>query len=716
MRYNRSKITKSQPDLINIAPDGSAGEVFELEEFMGLKIQVPVPPATEDIDGYSLPQEEQVFRRPVLPEVITGLSSQDEWDALPRDVRDKYRHLIEREFDRRTNGYWFMNDGEATWLTGQNYITLVHSKFDSGIPQYYEFQRDLHYHMEACFQDSRCMGQLFVKCRRSGYTNVAAAVCVNEAVQVKDAHVGMQSKTGPDAQSVFMSKVVPCFKHYPWFFKPMMDGSTNPRMELAFREPSKKITKNNKVAKSTDALNTIITWKNTVNNAYDSQRLHVLFLDEAGKLERPHDIMEFWRIERTCLLRGSKIIGKALVGSTVNPLDKGGANYRKMWENSDVVERNANGRTASGLYRIFIPAYKALEGFIDRYGKAVIDDPVEPVLGIDGEWIDMGAKTFLLNERDAMKNDAKELNEIVRQFPFSPEEAFRDSIEGSLFNVAKIYQQLEHNMMLYPEPTVTGNFAWKDGKKDTEVLFHPDPKGRWTVSWMPPKDMRSKLDVSRGSFVPANPNVGCGGVDSYDLDQTTDGRGSKGACHIYNKFNMNHPSNQFVAEYCSRPPMANIFYEDILMASVFYGYPILIENNKYGIARYFEQRGYSKFLLDRPEHLGGAASKSKTKGIPSNSKDVLQAHAQAIEDYIHRFVGMNEDGEMGVMAFDRTLDDWIGFDINNRTKFDLTISAGLALLAAQKYEVKKFKKEKATPKQFFRRYGTGSDGKPFTIR
>ena len=87
-----------------------------------------------------------------------------------------------------------------------------------------------------------------------------------------------------------------------------------------------------------------------------------------------------------------------------------------------------------------------------------------------------------------------------------------------------------------------------------------------------------------------------------------------------------------------------------------------------------------------------------------------------IEDYIHRFVGVNDEGEMGVMAFDRTLDDWIGFDINNRTKFDLTISSGLALLAAQKYEVKKFKKEKATPKQFFRRYGTGPDGKPFTIR
>lgn len=54
---------------------------------------------------------------------------------------------------------------------------------------------------------------------------------------------------------------------------------------------------------------------------------------------------------------------------------------------------------------------------------------------------------------------------------------------------------------------------------------------------------------------------------------------------------MEYPSDTFVLEYASRPPLAKIFYEDVLMAAVFYGYPILIENNKYGIARHFESRG-----------------------------------------------------------------------------------------------------------------------------
>jgi hypothetical protein len=184
-----------------------------------------------------------------------------------------------------------------------------------------------------------------------------------------------------------------------------------------------------------------------------------------------------------------------------------------------------------------------------------------------------------------------------------------------------------------------------------------------------------------------------------------DSRGSKGALHLYNKFNMDAPPNMFVVEYASRPDLASIFYEDVLMCAFYYGYPILIENNKYGIARYFESRGYDGYLMDRPAHLKSASSSSvRTKGIPSNSQDVIQSHAHAIEAYIHDHVGVNiETGEIGKMYFNRTLEDWIGYKIDKRTKFDLTISSGLALLAAQKV-----KKEKPladfTDKRFFRRY------------
>ena len=695
-------IEKYDEPVVSICPRGTLGDVIDIS---GLPICLPKQPRKKDIAGYDLPTHLQTWARTEMPSELARIKSMDEWYEMPKEFRQRFSPFIEEEFRRRREGYWFYNNGEPTYITGRHYMMLQWSKIDIGYPSFLDFQRKLFVHQAACEADPRCLGQLYTKCRRSGYTNMSACVLVDEATQVKDKLLGIQSKTGKDAQeNVFMKKVVAIFKSYPFFFKPIQDGTTNPRMELAFREPSKRITKNNKTSVKGDALNTIINWKNTTNNAYDGEKLHILYLDEAGKWEKPTDIREAWRIQRTCLIVGRRVIGKALVGSTVNPMDKGGQEYKELWKDSDPQERNKNGRTTSGLYKIFIPAYEALEGFFDKYGKPIIETPEQELETLDGETVDIGARQFLKNERDALKHDAREMNEIVRQFPFTTDEAFRDSVEGSLFNIGKIYEQIDHNENMYPDPVVRGNFTWKGGIRDTEVVFVPSSEGRWFVSWMPPLELRNQKVTERGKAIAPNKLIGCGGVDSYDIDATTDGRGSKGACHIYNKFNMRAPANMFVAEYCSRPPMAKIFYEDVLMAAFFFGYPLLVENNKYGIVRYFESRGYDGYLLDRPQHLTTSGSvATKTKGIPSNSQDVIHTHAQAIEDYIHNHVGINEKGEVGRMYFNRTLEDWIGYRIDNRTKFDLTISAGLALLAAQTV-VQKKKAADFTGKKFFRKY------------
>lgn len=693
-----------EEQVVNICPHDTQGEVIEIS---GLEIQLPAVPSDAEILFAGLPKDQQYWRRTEMPKELSSIRSMDEWAESPREFRQKHTPFIQREFKRRREGVWFYNQGVPTYITGRHYMMLQWSKIDIGYPSFLDFQRKLFTHFAACEADPRALGQIYTKCRRSGYTNMSACIEVDEATQVKEKLLGIMSKTGKDAQeNIFMKKVVPIFKSYPFFFKPIQDGTTNPRMELAFREPSKRITKNNKTSQKGEALDTLINWKNTTANAYDGEKLHMLYLDEAGKWERPLDIQDVWRIHRTCLIVGRRVIGKALVGSTVNPMDRGGSQFKKLYYNSDPWERNSNGRTKSGLYKIFIPAYEALEGFFDIHGNPVIDDPEQPVKGLDGDTITIGAKTYLQNERKALMGDPYELNEVIRQFPFSEDEAFRDSTKSSHFNIGKIYEQIAHNEEIYPSPVIRGNFMWRGGVQDSEVVWSPDKNGKWRVSWLPPAEIRNKKTSKYGKWYPGNALVGVGGVDSYDIDKTVDGRGSKGACHFYNKFSVEHPSNIFVAEYAERPPLARIFYEDILMASVFYGYPLLIENNKYGIVRYFEARGYDEYVMDRPEHLKppGSSSNVKTKGIPSNSKDVIQSHAQAIEAYVHEHVGLhNETGNYGRMYFNRTLEDWIGFNIDDRTKFDMTISSGLALLASQKV-FKEVKKNDLSDKVFFRRF------------
>ena len=405
-------------DVIKICPNGTLGDIVEIG---GIFIGLPKVPE-KGIYGEDLEAGVQVWKRIPMPPELSRIRSMDEWAETPKEFREKFRPFIEEEFRRRREGFWFYNNGEPTFITGRHYMLLQWTKIDVGYPSYLSFQRDIFLHMAACEVDPRCIGQLYTKCRRSGYTNICSSVLLDEATQVKDKLLGIQSKTGKDAQeNIFMKKVVSMFRHYPFFFKPIQDGTTNPRMELAFREPSKRITKNNKTSYVGDALNTVLNWKNTTNNAYDGEKLHMLYMDEAGKWEKPADIREAWRIERTCLIVGRRIVGKALVGSTVNPMDKGGSQYKQIWKDSDPSKRNANGRTASGLYRLFIPAYQSLEGFFDVHGNPIADDPQGEIKTLDGDSMTFGSKTFLRNERDALKNDAKELNEIIRQFPFTPE-------------------------------------------------------------------------------------------------------------------------------------------------------------------------------------------------------------------------------------------------------------------------------------------------------
>ncbi len=130
-----------------------------------------------------------------------------------------------------------------------------------------------------------------------------------------------------------------------------------------------------------------------------------------------------------------------------------------------------------------------------------------------------------------------------------------------------------------------------------------------------------------------------------------------------------------------------MFFEDVLMALVFYGMPLLAENNKPRLLYYLRRRGYRGFSMNRPDKSINKLSVTEREigGIPNSSEDIKQAHASAIEMYIQNFVGMKEDNTYGTMYFNRTLNDWSKFDITKRTKFDAAISSGLAIMACNKH-------------------------------
>ena len=521
---------------------------------------------------------------------------------------------------------------------------------------------------------------------------------VNIGTLAKDSRVGILSKTGSDAKKMFTDKVVPIANRLPFFFKPIQDGMDKPKTELAFRVPASKITKKNMFEQDKDemlGLDTTIDWKNTDDNSYDGEKLLLLIHDESGKWLKPNNILNNWRVTKTCLRLGSKIIGKCMMGSTSNALSRGGDNFKKLYEDSDVKLRNSNGQTKSGLYSLFIPMEMNMEGFIDRYGMPVLRTPNKPILGVDGEMISQGAVDYWENEVDSLKSDADALNEFYRQFPRTESHAFRDESKQSLFNLTKIYQQIDYNDSMIREQHLTqGSFSWKDGIKDSSVIFTPNKDGRFMVSWTPGKNLQNNVLKRNGRFLPGNEHLGAFGCDSYDISGTVGNRGSNGALHGLTKFNMDEaPSNEFFLQYIARPQTAEIFFEEVLMACVFYGMPILIENNKPRLLYHFKNRGYRGFSVNRPDKQYNKLSRTEKElgGIPNSSEDIKQAHAAAIESFIEKNIGLDMESTfrdadlMGTMPFTRTLNDWAKFDINNRTKFDASISSGLAIMACQKH-------------------------------
>jgi hypothetical protein len=149
------------------------------------------------------------------------------------------------------------------------------------------------------------------------------------------------------------------------------------------------------------------------------------------------------------------------------------------------------------------------EGFIDEYGFPVFEDPSKPVVGIDGELIKTGVITYWNNEVNALKNDPDALNEFYRQYPRTESHAFRDESRQSLYNLSKIYQQIDYNDSLIKDRVLTrGNFHWKNGELDTEVVWSPDPSGRFLVSWLPGNGVRNNVVKDRaGRFRPGNEHM-----------------------------------------------------------------------------------------------------------------------------------------------------------------------------------------------------------------
>lgn len=702
----------SEFDIIIISKDGTLGRIYNVN---GIKIGLPEPPKNrKNIVNWDKTEANQKWKRKDLPK---GLTKDTQYDP-------KFEDYIKEEIRRRHEGVWVFIKGEKVYLTGLSYYLYQWCYLDEGYAQFRVIQNELMIFWEACKADYRCYGVCYVKNRRFGWSTICDAELLYSGTTNKDKKLGIVSKTNSDAKEMF-EIAMSMFKKLPPFFQPSWDEKTQSRIIL--RETNKS---NDDIDTGLDSY--IRYYTTAINSMDGGKKVFRSALDEVGKFPKDVPFAKYWNTVRTSHRQGTRIVGKSMVGSTVNALKNGGSEFKTVFDESDIALRNANGQTPSGLYQLFISAELGFEGRYDVYGFSIVDDPKVKTLTDEGIYVTTGSKTFLDTELESKKNDPEGYNEHLRQFPRTVKHAFRDESGECAFNLNKLLEQIDHNTYEHnhnergSEMIDRGNLVWKDGVIDSEVVWIPDPENGkfWIKSGChPPKEYRNQKEkrmlYGKMAWAPIAEHIGCIGADPYNRTKTSDGRGSLGALSLSTKANTSElPNNEFIVEYIDKAQKVEWFFEDALMLAIYYSVPILGELSNEAFLKHIKDRGYRHFSMNNPLKPYNKLSYTEKDigGAPPQSDSIGIAQYMAVLAYVNDYIGVSDDaskrtiGTIGNMVFNRTLDHWKDVDIHNRQKYDAYISSSLSLVGNQKHLIKKAKptKKRRNPFTTYNNSGTYS--------
>lgn len=645
-------------------------------------ITYTTPDIPKSIDGDKLPIKEQYYRRIDIPNIFNELEYDEFGNAIYSEEQEAF---IIKEGEKIFKGYWYMNEGEPTYLTGLNYFYLNYWILENGdFPDYREVDRRYFYFQEYCEKIPQCYGIIRIKKRREGATSQVTCYLVWKAITQKKSFCGIISKTGKDASDAFVYMVMNGYRNLPVYLKPRVEEDDT-KTEIVFRKKKDKrkvkVREKGQMYDDDIGLESKINWKNTALNSYDSGRVTALLMDEAGKWPKDVPVNKYWPIVKKTMSKGAIKVGFCLMPSTANDAKSGGEPFKLLFESSNHF---ADPYTSNGLYRYFCPAYDGYEGFIDRYGKSIISTPTEEqkeyILEKYGFKIEVGAKEYLISQRKKI-DDKEALSEEIRMNPFSEEEAFMIDQKKCYFNADKIYTQLDF-LKEQPKMLRRVRLFWKD---DKNVDWSDDPNGDWQVYKFPVKGEENTRIEKDGIITPANTQKYVSGIDPFK-SSVISGKGSLGACYVFERLDMNDPNNTGlpIAEYVGRPKLKSLFHDEMLKASVYWGYKACYENDVGDdFVDYFSNKGFRGYLMKTPE-----SAIDKNRKLKVHKFGVTSGDAFAMARQLDTCISYVESHCQKVIFVD-LLEELLQYDHEHRTIYDRSVAFMISLLSGISLESKK---------------------------
>jgi len=551
---------------------------MQTEYIYGIDYAAPTPALEPSKYKWTDIIGDQVWVRTPIPESFEDIEFDDEGNAITTPEQEEF---ILQELDRIKHGHYFFNRGELTYITGHHYFYLQYFTLEDGtIPEYRDSDRKWFLFFDYCYSKPYITGIIRIKKRREGATSQAASILLCLALTQPMSNCGIISKTNKDASDVFTKMVVNAYQNLPVFLQPRVEDD-NPKTQLVFAKPKNRRQNKQKIKgqlyNRDRGLQSRIDYRATALNSYDSGRVSMLLCDEAGKWNVEVPINQYWPIVKKTLTQGIKRVGFALIVSTVNDAETGGAAYKEIWDDSNQFK---NKITGTGLYRYFSPAYEGFPGFIDKYGHSITENASAEMrrmfLETYGEEYD-GSKDYLMKIR-ARITDPVALSEERRMNPFDEREAFMISESKSHFNTQRISQRMAE-LEEDPPNLRQGRFYRKE---DESIGWMDEAKGPWFIYKFPPVHKQNRRIMTDKGWGPANTDSYANGIDPHRHTFVKGSRDlSKTCCWIGEKVDQNDPENTGmpIAMYLDRPKLKEYMYEQMLFAAMFYGCKLHFETD-----------------------------------------------------------------------------------------------------------------------------------------
>lgn len=642
--------------------------------------------------------------------------------SLNIEDSEKFITLFKREINRRKNGVFFRNGDDLEYLTGHHYHLLQWAKIkgqDFDYAKFRKYQRDFFYLIEHCWQDPNILGSYCSKPKKTGITQImASGYFLNYSTLNRGKLLGVMNFKLEKAIQNNMGVYFYSFDNMPECFKPIIKSRTNGSIE--FDIPVNRSRNPAKPFNGADALGTKVYASSTKEAAFDSDKPHVIWLDELPKYDKESGIQPAICFDKNsaAVQEPGKYTGRIFI--TSYPPEENTPGFfqcRDLYSNSKLKTKSKIlQRTTTGMICFHISSVNSYPDNFDEYGNCDT------------------RKSYEQNEaeRDQARqsNNKQKLQSLIRQAARNEREAWYMGTQGSIFDplrLAILEQDLDEKLR-------SGKYfkqgelqwvvpLWEAGRKDkrpkgvfdrvkfvetSEHDLQNGKTGRYR-EYYEVLNIWKNLPLTTGrddynNVLPPKKFNMVGAVDPTDFRDTGNAtEGSTNSMHAMavhdetmNTYNRSVVTKIFNCEYFYRPDNPEEFYQDVVKFIIYTGALVIVEANNGWLAERLEDEGLGHYMLFKNSDgilCKYKANHKQTKNplkhirtLKSGGVDTVADFILYIKNYIQeadKNLGEIDYGEM--IHSERLIKQLMDFDPDDTKRFDLVITMGYTLMAHENY-------------------------------